>query len=122
MILSIYHPRQIVMCQKLHGLNARHEETRHAHRAWFKRGDERVSSHVVHIWMPLLKGIDGDHFGMMIASEVRKEHCVSALRKNAPVGVDEHGAHAIITCPRRSERLPTRNDSKMLVNVMRRFG
>jgi len=63
--------------------------------------------------MPLLEGIHGDHFGMEIASEVRRELCVSTLLKNAPARVDEHGAHAIVTCPHRRERLPTSDDSKM---------
>jgi hypothetical protein len=50
--------------------------------------------------MALLEGVHCYHFGMEVASKVRKQNGVSALLKNVPFRVDEHGAHAKVTGPR----------------------
>src|SRR5262245_56359556 len=95
------HASPRILGQKLHGLNARGQETGEAHRTGLYRAEERVSSHGVHLGMPLLKGIHYDHFRVEIAAEVWVEHSVLPFRDDTASGIDEHGAHPIVPALRR---------------------
>src|SRR5438067_13933101 len=122
MLSMVDHASPHVLSQKLHSFHTRRQEAGEAHQTRLYRAEECISTHGVHLWMPLLKGIHDHHFRVEIAAEVWVEHGVLTLRDDRAPRVDEHGTHSVVPAPRRHEGLLTDDHTELLILVGRRLG